>query len=203
MSVRTFFTSDSHFGHNNIIRHCGRPCREHPFQDGAQMDRALMDAWNSVVRPGDVVYHLGDFSLRPANVIDDLLKKLHGTKHLIVGNHDRTTGMEGCRQSACASEAEKQGWASMREMAKISVDGQSVFLCHYPMREWPGMWQGTVHLYGHVHGNLRPLPGSMDVSADVWGGKPVQMAEILGAVKPFNAEHEKSQCENLRLREWD
>ena len=192
--MRTFFTSDSHFGHDNIIRHCKRPCREHPFQDGAQMDRALIDAWNSVVSPGDVVYHLGDFSLRPAAVISDLLKKLHGTKHLIVGNHDRVDEISGCRL---------QGWASMREMAKISVDGHSVFLCHYPMREWPGMWQGTVHLYGHVHGNLQPLPGSMEVGADVWGGKPIQMAEILSAVMPFNAEFEKQQRKSLRLREWD
>ena len=193
-SMRTFFTSDSHFGHDNIIRHCKRPCREHPFQDGAQMDRALIDAWNSVVSPGDVVYHLGDFSLRPSAVISDLLKKLHGTKHLIVGNHDRVDEISGCRL---------QGWASMREMAKISVDGHSVFLCHYPMREWPGMWQGTMHLYGHVHGNLQPLPGSMEVGADVWGGKPVQMMDILNAVMPFDAESEKQQRKSLRLRDWD
>ena len=158
------------------------------------MDRALIDAWNSVVGPRDTVYHLGDFSLRPAAVISDLLKKLHGIKHLIVGNHDRVDEVSGCRL---------QGWASMREMSKISVDGQSVFLCHYPMREWPGMWQGTVHLYGHVHGNLQPLPGSMEVSADVWGGSPVQMAEILSAVTPFDAESEKQQRRSLRLRDWD
>ena len=192
--MRTFFTSDSHFGHDNIIRHCKRPCREHPFQDGAQMDRALIDAWNSVVSPRDVVYHLGDFSLRPAETVNGLLKKLHGIKHLIVGNHDRVDEISGCRL---------QGWASMREMAKISVDGQSVFLCHYPMREWPGMWQGTVHLYGHVHGNLQPLPGSMEVGADVWGGKPVQMMDILNAVMPFDAESEKQQRKSLRLRDWD
>lgn len=29
----------------------------------------------------------------------------------------------------------------------------------------------TLHLYSHVHGNLRPLPGSMDVGAAVWGRK--------------------------------
>ena len=135
--MRTFFTSDSHFGHDNIIRHCKRPCKEHPFQDGAQMDRALMDAWNSVVSPGDVVYHLGDFSLRPAETIQGLLKKLYGIKHLIVGNHDRTTGMEGCRL---------QGWASMREMAKISVDGQSVrwsasLLCYSACVQWCMSWR--------------------------------------------------------------
>ncbi|MHB8321018.1 MAG: metallophosphoesterase [Acidithiobacillus sp.] len=130
--MRTFFTSDSHFGHDNIIRHCKRP-----FQDGAQMDRALMDAWNSVVSPGDVVYHLGDFSLRPAAVISDLLKKLHGIKHLIVGNHDRVDGVNGCRL---------QGWASMREMAKISVDGQSVrwsasLLCYSACVQWCMSWR--------------------------------------------------------------
>ncbi|MBU2808128.1 hypothetical protein HF285_07595 [Acidithiobacillus ferrooxidans F221] len=141
------------------------------------MDHALMDAWNNVVNPGDMVYHLGDFSMRPANEIDGFLKKLRGTKHLIVGSHDRTQGVSG--------------WSSVREMAKISVDGQRVFLCHYPMREWPGMWQGAVHLYGHVHGNMDPLPSSMDVGADVWGGKPVQMMDILNAVMPFDAEAEK------------
>lgn len=148
-----------------------------------------MDAWNSVVSPGDVVYHLGDFSLRPVETIQGLLKKLHGTKHLIVGNHDRTHGVTG--------------WSSVREMDKIDVDGQSVFLCHYPMREWPGMWQGTVHLYGHVHGNLQPMPGSMEVSADVWGGKPVQMMDILDSVMLFDAESEKQQRQSLRLRDWD
>lgn len=188
-NMRTFFTSDSHFGHDNIIKHCSRPCRERPFRDSAEMDRALTDAWNSVVRPGDTVYHLGDFSLRPAETINGLLKKLHGTKHLIVGNHDRTSGVTG--------------WASMREMAKIDVDGQSVFLCHYPMREWPGMWQGTVHLYGHVHGNLQPMPGSMEVGADVWGGKPVQMADILSAMARFEPEAEKQRRGSLRLRDWN
>uniref|UniRef100_E6QLR5 Calcineurin-like phosphoesterase domain-containing protein n=1 Tax=mine drainage metagenome TaxID=410659 RepID=E6QLR5_9ZZZZ len=158
------------------------------------MDRALMDAWNSVVSPGDVVYHLGDFSMRPVETVNDLLKKLHGTKHLIVGNHDRTHGVTGCRL---------QGWASVREMDKIDVDGQSVFLCHYPMREWPGMWKGTVHLYGHVHGSLLPLPGSMEVGADVWGGKPVQMVDILGAMSRFEAESEKNRRGTLRLRDWD
>lgn len=65
------------------------------------------------------------------------------------------------------------------------------------------MWQGTVHLYGHVHGNLQPLPGSMDVSADVWGGNPVQMADILSAVTPFDAEAEKKDHRIFRLLEWD
>lgn len=54
--LRTFFTSDSHFGHANIIRYCQRP-----FADADEMDSALIRIWNSVVDPRDTVYHLGDF----------------------------------------------------------------------------------------------------------------------------------------------
>ena len=53
-----FFTSDHHFGHQNIIRHCQRP-----FGGAAEMDEELIRRWNERVRPGDEVYHLGDFAL--------------------------------------------------------------------------------------------------------------------------------------------
>lgn len=62
---------------------------------------------------------------------------------------------------------------------------------------------GTMHLYGHAHGNLQPLPGSMEVGADIWGGRPVQMADNLSAVTPFDAEAEKKDRRTFRLREWE
>ena len=45
-----FFTADTHFGHANIIRYCGRP-----FADAAAMDGALIAIWNAAVAPGDTV----------------------------------------------------------------------------------------------------------------------------------------------------
>jgi hypothetical protein len=51
--------------------------------------------------------------------------------------------------------------------------------------DWPGMWNGGIHLYGHIHGNQEPLTGSMDVGVDVWGGRPVTLDEIEEAVRPF------------------
>ena len=55
----TFFTSDTHFGHKNIIRFCKRP-----FETVDIMDPKLVDAWNSVVKKNSVVFHLGDFTFR-------------------------------------------------------------------------------------------------------------------------------------------
>ena len=158
--MKTFFTSDSHFGHKNIIKHCNRP-----FASVEVMDEDLMARWNAVVSPEDTVYHLGDFSLLSANKVSALLSRLHGTKHLIVGNHDTVQGV-----------------------AQINLEGYKIVLCHYPMREWPGMWRGALHLYGHVHGNMQPLPGSMDMCADVWGGNPVTLGQILKAMGPYSTD---------------
>ena len=52
----TFFTSDTHFNHANIIRFCNRP-----FIDVAQMNETLIANWNKVVGEDDTVFHLGDF----------------------------------------------------------------------------------------------------------------------------------------------
>mgnify|MGYP000744469284 CR=1 FL=1 len=86
--MTVWFTSDSHFNHENIIKHSGRP-----FGSLEEMELALTNKWNDCVSRGDLVYHLGDFALswgnRDSEAIDELLAKLNGTKILVVGNHDR------------------------------------------------------------------------------------------------------------------
>ena len=57
IAPRTFFASDFHFGHANVIKHCNRP-----FEDLAEMEFQLIRQWNEVVTSQDVVYILGDFS---------------------------------------------------------------------------------------------------------------------------------------------
>lgn len=72
-------TSDTHYGHENIIKFSNRP-----FHDVKHMDNMMVDRWNSVVKPEDKVYHLGDvyFGSNPP------LDRLQGKKRLILGNHD-------------------------------------------------------------------------------------------------------------------
>ena len=54
-----YFTSDTHFGHENVIRFTGRP-----YGTVAQMNHALVANINARVQPRDELYILGDFSFR-------------------------------------------------------------------------------------------------------------------------------------------
>lgn len=82
--MTTWFTSDTHFGHRNILVY-EKASRN--FTNTDEMDEALIDIWNSQVRPGDTVFHLGDFSLSVRRAFE-VIPRLNGHVHLIAGNHD-------------------------------------------------------------------------------------------------------------------
>ena len=87
--MTTFFFSDPHFGHYNIIEYQSRP-----FQTTDEMDTALVERWNRVVMSGDHVYLLGDISLHEPEKTYEILHRLHGTITLVLGNHDNRQEME-------------------------------------------------------------------------------------------------------------
>jgi calcineurin-like phosphoesterase family protein len=165
--MSTYFSSDHHFGHAGALGLYRRP-----FALVAEMDRQMIDWWNSVVGPQDEVWHLGDFAIRqrPERAVY-LLKALHGRKHLITGNND-DAAVIGC-----------DGWESILQYAEVSVDSIHLVLCHYPFRTWRNMGKGWANLHGHSHGQLRPLPRQFDVGVDVWNFRPVQLAELIGSLK--------------------
>lgn len=78
-----YFISDTHFGHENIIKYCNRP-----FKDVTEMDRTIIENYNKDISKDDIVFFLGDigFNQKP---IKEIIPQLKGTKILIRGNHDR------------------------------------------------------------------------------------------------------------------
>ena len=79
-SNKVFFTSDFHANHANIIKYCNRP-----WNTKEEMTEALIENWNSVVKPDDIVFNLGDFMW--ASSWNPILEKLNGHIYLIWGNH--------------------------------------------------------------------------------------------------------------------
>lgn len=103
--MKYWFTSDTHFGHSNIIHYCNRP-----FKDVEEMDRELIKRWNEVVKKNDVVFHLGDLAFKKD--INYYRKQLNGRMILLKGNHENG--------NSCIDDM------------MISLDGYSFFLTHRP-----------------------------------------------------------------------
>jgi calcineurin-like phosphoesterase family protein len=167
--MKIFFTSDTHFGHENILRHCARP-----FASAEEMDEAMIRNWNAVVGPEDSVWHLGDFAMnKGADRLRPYLERLNGTIHLVLGNHDRRTPDYAAL------------FASTQDLAEVKVQlpsghNKAVVLCHYAMRERRNSFRGAWHFYGHSHGGLADdaTALSLDIGVDCWGFRPVGVEEL-------------------------
>lgn len=162
----SYFTSDHHFYHYNIIKYTQRP-----FSSTEEMNEAMFQNWNAVIKPDDYVYHLGDFAFCDVYKACDLLDRLNGIKFLIEGNHDRKLLKE-------KRFRDKFGWID--KMAGVEVNGQYIILCHYAMRVWDKSHHGSWQLFGHSHAKLPDLPDSlsMDVGVDTNDFKPYSFDDI-------------------------
>ncbi len=159
-----FFTSDTHFGHTGILRHCAKT---RPFKDAKEMDEAMIHNWNARVKPNDTVWHLGDFCWDTVDPFA-IRTRLNGKIHIVWGNHDKNT-----RRNSHLFE-------SSHELVEIKSNGQKIVLCHYAMQVWNGSHKGSWHLYGHSHGTLatNPFSLSMDVGVDCHGMAPISFRQV-------------------------
>lgn len=137
----TYFISDLHFGHENILR-----LDKRPFSSIKEHDEELIKRWNAKVKPGDTVYILGDFIWKTYDQSpEELLKSLNGQKILIKGNHDRWI-----------NGRTRKYFAAIKDYDDIKVkleDGteKRCILSHYPIHFYNGQYKGSIMLYGHVH----------------------------------------------------
>ena len=131
----------------------------------------MIKNWNGVVKPGDRVYHLGDFSFHKLEKTVQIAKRLMGQKYLIFGNHDKRVRKE---------QEFTSRWLWTKDLDGIDVDGQRIVLCHYAMMTWNQSHRGAWMLHGHSHGSLADDPHSLrlDVGVDPMGYQPVNFETI-------------------------
>lgn len=138
---KIFFTSDLHFGHQNIIKFCNRP-----WETTEEMDKALIENWNSVVGENDIVFDLGDFAFASNGRWKEILNQLNGIHYLILGNHDIMRYPGDYIMSL---------FDGVFESLVIQIDDRYVYLSHYPYLCYGGSYRGpktaVYQLFGHVH----------------------------------------------------
>lgn len=171
-----YLTSDLHFFHENILKWA---TVRHKWQTIDEMNWGLVSGWNSVVKPEDVVYNLGDLAFKTGSKINEInciLSALHGRHICLIGNHDYTKKIPLFRN------------VEFKEELILNIQGIDFLLKHYPYKhamketdtiERPNCYTnakykpGTSELYplinGHVHDAYKIKRNCLNVGYDSWG----------------------------------
>lgn len=203
--MKVFFTSDLHIGHENVLIFDNRP-----FKSLEEMKQEIIRRWNEKVRPGDLVYVLGDMIWKMQDhEVHELLKALNGQIILIKGNHDRFW----------KNSKTQKLLAGIKDKDNISVtlnDGTNVrvILSHYFEPFYLGQRYNGVHLYGHFHDSQEHYDAleiikylqdkgynirAYNVGCMHWNYEPVTLDEILerGYNYPMQQPAESHSADDL------
>lgn len=154
-----FITADHHFGHEKIIKCAGRP-----FNTVDEMNKELIERWNKVVKPTDLVYYLGDFTLDAYPY--KYLRQLNG--HVLFldcsFHHDRW---------------QRKYKNLLPAIYYLKYKKHKFVLSHFPLLEWQGKYHDVKHLHGHSHGNVIYNKVAFDVGVDCWNFYPVNIEIFL------------------------
>lgn len=159
--MNIFFVSDTHFGHENFLDfedENGKLIR--PFACVEAMDEMMVERWNSVVRPGDRVYHLGDVAFGK-NTAARILPRLNGSKRLILGNHDDLR-----------DEALHRHFTKIRLWRSFKDEG--FVITHMPLRD-EGIRHEAINVHGHIHEKPAPSPRHINICVEQTCYTPVAL----------------------------
>lgn len=172
--MRTFITSDLHFGHANIMKFCLQ-ARARFRNDVNYMNEQMVAEWNSCVEPEDLVYILGDVAFLPAQKATEYMRRCNGRKILVQGNHDRKL-LKDPGFYSCFEE--------VHHYLDINYNGHKIVMSHYPFLEWDQMHRGALHFYGHLHGGItnQEQYRCMDVGMDSTGYTVLEMERAIAAI---------------------
>ena len=127
-AIRRWVTGDTHFGHTNLQKHTRRP---------TDVDELIVTAWRRLIRPEDLVIHLGDVAFGHVD-LPELLSTLPGRKVLVRGNHDAHT----------VSWYMNSGF----DFASDAILLGGIFFTHEPAPVLPAGCEFNIH--GHLHNNV-------------------------------------------------
>lgn len=166
------YIADLHFGHEKIIQIDRRP-----FTTIGEMDEKMIKYWNQSVDKKDEIYILGDFAYRNEHDYSWYLERLKGKKHLIIGNHDYRILKDQKAQAY---------FESIHHMKSVKDNNREIVLFHYPILEWKGYYQGSLHLFGHIHefshviyDHICHQPNMYNVGASIIDYRPASLGEIM------------------------
>lgn len=179
-----WFISDTHWQHEAMLKFTGddgklvRP----GFSNAKEFDEYMMENWNSVVKPGDKVWHLGDVFFGDfESYRDNIHKKLNGSKRLLLGNHDNDQRLFNLFEKVQLI----RNWSEYDFVS--SHIPMNNFSCYSHRKN-----KILVNVHGHVHSNDVPSDGYVNLSVERINYTPIHLEDVIVKVK---AELKKMESE--------
>ena len=179
-----FFTSDTHYGHKNLVRGTSSwddlsGCRD--FDTLEEHNECIVETINKTVGKDDILWHLGDWSFGGKDNIEKFRSKIRCREiHLVYGNHDHNIINNPSAQLLFKThrhydilDNKHLYWADFKRYTRYPIT-----ICHYAMRTYYFNNRGSWCLYGHSHDGLPALGKGLDVGLD-------SAKRILGEYRPF------------------
>lgn len=201
--MNEFFTSDLHFGHQNILyRQAEEKVGYSPefrwnlgWRTVEEMNERLIEMWNSQVSPGDKVWILGDLCMGKMDVTLPYISRLNGEKILLPGNHDRMHPIQGSVQKQQHFRQRYRDFGIDAYCDLITYgerDGYRYVMCHFPyygdhtetdrFEDFRPPDEGLPLIHGHVHDEWKYNGKQMNVGYDAWG-RLVTGDEVMAFIK--------------------
>lgn len=128
---RVFFIADLHLGHTNMSIKRG-------FATVEEHDEHIIEKWNNVVHKRDITYILGDITMEKSSPYH-LLDRLNGTKHVVLGNHDRKQDVKKLLEHV--------------ESVAGMIQYKGIMLTHCPIHPMELEYRFKHNIHGHIHEN--------------------------------------------------
>jgi calcineurin-like phosphoesterase family protein len=194
--AKTWYTSDIHFGHVNILDYCVSRRTYLGLDANAgvtDMNEALVRLWNNQVEYDDTVLILGDLCMGKVAETLAYVARLNGDKFLVPGNHDRMHPI------MFKSDEKTAAWVHAYNDVGVNVldigpfmwkfDGVDAAVSHFPYEadhtedarygDWRPSDHGLPLVHGHVHDLFQTSGRQYNVGIDAWNGE-FRTAEQIG-----------------------
>ena len=177
--MNIFFTSDLHLCHNQ-----GFVYESRGFKSVEEMNEAIVERWNSVVAPEDIVFVLGDLMLNDNEKALTYIKRLNGDLAVVWGNHDSEARQKLLYEKCPAISF--MGYAHQFKQGKLIF-----YLSHYPSvtanYDDKHFNQHVINLHGHTHQTVNWLnpfnPFMYHVGMDSHNCTPISIDEVVSDIR--------------------
>lgn len=163
-----WLTADLHLGHKYIISKAIKQSHGRDYETLEEHDAMIEDNWNSVVKPHHTVAVLGDVVFQPDRF--EILKRLNGTKILVMGNHD------DYYPTSMYLESFAQIYGALKYKREF-------MLTHVPIHPEQFETRYKYNIHGHLHSDSIDDPRYLCVSVDQHDFKPVSFEEVASRLR--------------------